>query len=143
MGGLTELIAEGDAKANASQGIGLGMAAGVVGAGALAVLADAPRPANIVMIDLSGALGALTGAAIGSPLLIAQEQRPSRDRLWLTAVGAGTLTGGVVGYLFTQRGSSGNDAGTTFRWSAYAAPHFDLARPQSAPVMTTGIHGTW
>ncbi|HYQ14651.1 MAG TPA: hypothetical protein VEQ58_02805, partial [Polyangiaceae bacterium] len=57
---------------------------------------------------LGATLGALTGAAVGSPLLLVdQAESKPRTRAWLGGIFAGTLLGAGVGWWSTRKvGSS-------------------------------------
>ncbi|HEY4104316.1 MAG TPA: hypothetical protein VGM44_10510, partial [Polyangiaceae bacterium] len=123
LGGLTELAYRGTTKVTPERGIGYGAGLGVLAAGALATQVHVTS-SRMLLIDLSASLGALTGAAAASPLLLVREkENSSRDRLWLASIGAGTIIGGGIGWLST-RGSSRLEARDDNR--VHAAPYFDM-----------------
>jgi hypothetical protein len=102
MGGLGEMIVKGDAERRPTHGMGYGLLAGVTVAGALATQLPMPAPSEVLLVDLSTLLGGLAGAAIGTPLLVSQQRSPTRDRVWLSGILAGTIAGGGVGYWITH-----------------------------------------
>ena len=102
LGGLAEMTVEGDAEITPSRGMGFGTLTGVVLAGAVATQFDVPSSTDILFVDLSALLGGLAGAALGTPVLVSQDASPTRDRIWLSGVIAGTITGAAVGYWVTQ-----------------------------------------
>jgi hypothetical protein len=119
--------------------MGYGAGAGVLLAGALATQADLPS-ARVLMIDLGASLGALTGAALASPLLLVDESESnghSRNRLWLASVAAGTVAGGAVGWWMTRPTSTTKSAQSIF-------PTLGILPVNSeAPAFGAGIHGSW
>jgi hypothetical protein len=140
LGGLGEMIVNGDAASKPTQGIGYGILAGVTAAGALATQVHAPSPTDMLTIDLSALLGGLGGAALGTPLLVSQERSARRDRIWLTGVMAGTVAGAGVGYWITRNAeaapaasSSGAGLGTSLR--------LELGSP--ATPLGLAVSGEW
>jgi hypothetical protein len=107
MGGLTEMMLEGDAEISPKDGMGFGALAGVLVAGTVATQLDVPSATDVLAIDLSALLGGLTGAALGTPVLVSQEQSETRDRIWLSGIMAGTLAGEGLSYWLTQRDDAG------------------------------------
>jgi hypothetical protein len=102
LGGLGELLVQGETDETPVRGFGYGAIAGVVAGGALATQVDLST-SRVLLVDLGASLGALGGAALGSPLLLVEEEaNPTRTRLWLSAVGVGTLAGGALGYFLTR-----------------------------------------
>ena len=73
LGGLTQLFIEGQTKKTPVGGMGYGAAIGTIGAGVLATRLDA-KASRVLLVDLGATLGALTGAAAGSPLLLVNHQ---------------------------------------------------------------------
>jgi hypothetical protein len=101
-GGLGELLVRGDTDETPVRGFGYGAIAGVIVGGALATQVDLST-SRVLLVDLGASLGALGGAALGSPLLLVEDEaNPTRTRLWLSAVGVGTLAGGALTYLLTR-----------------------------------------
>lgn len=101
LGGLGEMLIDGDAERTPRRGMGVGALAGVLAAGALATRIEGPSPSDMLAIDLSALLGGLTGAALGTPVLVSQEASPTRDRIWLSGILTGTLAGAALGYVIT------------------------------------------
>ena len=148
LGGLVQLGYEGRTDITPTRGMGYGAALGVVSAGAAAT--QVPVAASqVLFIDLAAALGGLTAAAVGSPLLLVDgdddEARQTRERLWLGGVGTGILVGGVIGYFMTRPSGRAD----------FDAPGF-AALPQAgvigmsqapsgeiAPVYGLGLSGKW
>jgi hypothetical protein len=103
LGALTELAIDGSTSETPRRGMGFGAGGGLVLATALLTRVE-PSASRVLLIDLAASLGALTGAAAASPLLLVDEDRvdAKRNRLWLASVAAGTVAGGVVGYFSTR-----------------------------------------
>jgi hypothetical protein len=103
---LTQLFVEGRTEKTPIGGMGYGAALGTIGAGVLATQIDA-KASRVLLVDLGATLGALTGAAAGSPLLLVdqQESKP-RTRAWLGSIFAGSLLGAGIGW-WTTRPSEG------------------------------------
>jgi hypothetical protein len=108
LGGMTDLFYRGTLDARPYTGGGYGAAAGVVGAGTLAVFTGA-SPSRMLLIDLGAGLGALAGAAAGSPLIFKDVAKGDADvvsagqtRGFLAATGAGTIAGGAVAWYLTR-----------------------------------------
>jgi hypothetical protein len=107
LGGLTQLFVEGRTKETPIGGMGYGAAIGTVGAGVLATQIDA-KASRVLLVDLGATLGALTGAAAGSPLLLVdQEASKPRTRAWLGSIFAGSVLGAGIGW-WTTRKSEGS-----------------------------------
>lgn len=106
LGALVELTIEGSTRVTPRRGMGYGAATGVVAAAAL-LAQGKPSAARVLLVDLAAGLGALTGAALGSPLLLVDENQSdlTRNRLFLASVAAGTVVGGLVG-IWTTRPAS-------------------------------------
>jgi hypothetical protein len=104
LGGLGELLVEGNTDATPVRGMGYGAISGVVLGGALATQVRAPT-SRVLLIDLGASLGALSGAAAASPLLIVEEDpHPTRTRIWLSSVALGTVAGGTLAWWLTRGG---------------------------------------
>jgi len=103
LGGLTQLFVEGRAKKTPIGGMGYGAAVGTLGAGVLATELDL-KASRVLLVDLGATLGALTGAAAASPLLLVdhQESEP-RTRAWLGSIFAGSVAGGAIGWWTTRK----------------------------------------
>lgn len=95
-GALGSRLLTGNLEAPFSQGLGEGLAVGLLGATALALTAD-PDPNRLVNLDLGAGLGALVGAAVGTPFVV-QPKSEHGDRAFLGATLAGAIAGGAVGW---------------------------------------------
>lgn len=140
IGGLTEMAYRGSTKLTPERGIGYGAGIGVLAAGALATQVQVTS-SRMLLIDLAASLGALTGAAAASPLLLVREKESAaRNRLWLGSIATGTVIGAGVGWLST-RGSSRVEKGAT------TLPYFamDPADPTrgTRSFMSLGVQGSW
>lgn len=140
IGGLVDLSIQGKTDVRPRLGMGYGAGAGVLLAGAIATQVDL-SPSRVLMIDLGASLGALTGAAAASPLLLVDESAGSsrgRNRWWLASVAAGTVVGGAAGAWFTRGVSS-------TATSRPLLPSFGVVAisPEGAPAYGPSIHGTW
>lgn len=140
LGGLTEMAYRGSTDFTPERGMGYGAGIGVVTAGALATQVKVTS-SRMLLIDLAASLGALTGAAAASPLLLVDEaESPTRNRVWLASIAAGTVIGGTIGW-FSTRSSAKDDR------PAHAMPYFNIepADPSrgTRSFMSLGLHGTW
>lgn len=103
LGGLGQLFAEGRTKKTPVGGMGYGAAIGTLGAGVLATQLKI-KASRVLLVDLGVTLGALTGAAAGSPLLLVdQEESKPRTRAWLGGIVAGSVLGAGIGWWSTRR----------------------------------------
>lgn len=103
LGGLTQLFVQGNTTETPIGGMGYGSALGTLGAGVLATQLDV-RASRVLLIDLGATLGALTGAAAASPLLLVdKEESKPRTRLWLGSIFAGSLLGAGIGWWTTRK----------------------------------------
>lgn len=101
LGGVAELIARGETTKAPLVGMGVGAIVGVVSAGTFARLAPKQAPSRVLLVDLAAGLGALTGAAVASPLIFGDDVGATRERLWLSTIALGTFVGAGVGLLMT------------------------------------------
>jgi len=141
LGGLTQMAYEGKTDITPERGMGYGAGIGVVTAGALATQVKVTS-SRMLLIDLAASLGALTGAAAASPLLLVDEKEdPTRNRIWLASVAAGTVVGGAIGWFSTRGSASKEDK------RALAMPYFNIepANPLRGTRSFTsfGLHGSW
>jgi hypothetical protein len=87
-------------------GSGLGTAIGVVSMGTLAVFKDVSAN-RVLLVDLGAGLGALAGAAAGSPFIVgdvAQGDTVSagKTRTFVAITTGGTVVGGALTYFLTR-----------------------------------------
>jgi len=141
LGGLTEMAVRGSTSFTPERGMGYGAGVGVLTAGALATQVDVTS-SRMLLIDLAASLGALTGAAAASPLLLVDDQEsPTQNRLWLASIAAGTVIGGSIGWLSTRGGGSKPDKPSA------AMPYFvvEPANPArgTRSFMSLGLQGLW
>ncbi len=105
LGALADLFYHADLEHRPYTGAGYGTAAGLLGAGTLAVLLQV-SPSRVLLVDLGAGLGAAFGAAAGSPLVF-EDVTEAKTRGFLVSTAAGTLLGGAVAWWLTRdRGTS-------------------------------------
>lgn len=125
LGGLTQLFVEGKTDHTPIGGMGYGAALGTLSAGVLATQLNF-KASRVLLVDLGATLGAVTGAAAGSPLLLVDEQESkSRTRAWLGGIFAGALLGAGIGWWSTR-----NSDGSAGRTSLPALP-YAFATPEA------------
>jgi hypothetical protein len=106
VGGLTQLFVQGKTSKTPIGGMGYGAALGTLGAGVLATQVNL-RASRVLLIDLGATVGALTGAAAASPLLLVDEEESKpRNRLWLGSIFAGSVLGAGIGWWSTRKSDS-------------------------------------
>jgi len=138
---LTQMFIHGSTSPTPERGMGYGAGIGVLTAGALATQVKVSS-SRMLLIDLAASLGALTGAAAASPLLLVDEKESeTRNRIWLASIAASTLIGGSIGW-FSTRGASVKD-----EKPAQALPYFNIepANPLrgTRSFMSLGLQGLW
>lgn len=109
LGSLVDLGYRGDLNAAPNFGAGLGSAIGVVSMGTTALFVDVPTQRTL-LIDLGAGLGALAGAAAGSPFIVNDVASgdlvsAEKTRAFLGVTAAGTIAGGAIGYALTRERS--------------------------------------
>jgi hypothetical protein len=146
LGGVTELAIEGTTDMTPSRGMGFGTGLGVIAAGALATQLR-PSSSRVLLIDLGASLGALTGAAAASPLLlVGDEPTEGRDRAWLASIAAGTVVGGAIAWWATRPVRSAGSAPVE-RWAV--APWAGIVAEAHGPrgerglAPGGGVQGSW
>jgi hypothetical protein len=100
VGSAVEMAYRGTTTITPYTGSGYGTAAGLLGAGTLAVFVQV-SPSRVMLVDLGAGLGALAGAAAGSPLIV-KNTSPAYARGFLGATVGGTLAGGAVTLWLTR-----------------------------------------
>ena len=103
LGAGTELAIRGRTDVTPYQGIGYGAIAGVLVGGTMGRWVQ-DSPARTVMIDIGAGIGALSLAAVGSPLLIS-DATEQRQRIWVLLTMSGAIAGGATAYWMTQSAS--------------------------------------
>jgi hypothetical protein len=127
LGGLSQLFIEGRTSKTPIGGMGYGAAIGTLGAGVLATQVNLKAP-RVLLVDLGATLGALTGAAAGSPLLLVdQEESKSRTRAWLGSIFAGTVLGAGIGWWSTRK----SDAPAATSQASLPALPYAVATPDA------------
>lgn len=137
LGGLTELIVRGNTDTTPRLGMGLGSIVGVVSAGTFARFAAKQAPSRVLLVDLAAGLGALTGAAVASPLIFGDDIGATRERLWLSSIALGTFVGAGVGLLMTP--ARPRDHESAIRVTPTAGVIDAVKNPDGSTVPVTGI----
>lgn len=99
-GNLSEQLVRGDINARGFTGSGIGTATGLVLAGALATQVPATA-SRVLLVDMGIGIGALAGAAAGSPLVF-EDVTEGKTRAFLGATLGGAAAGGVTAYWLTR-----------------------------------------
>lgn len=147
LGALTEWTWRGSTELPPNTGMGVGAGIGVLAAGIAATQIETSST-RVLFIDLAASLGALSGAAIASSLLVADTGTLplNQNRSWLVAVGSGTIVGGGVGWLLTRNISS---HAAEPRQSMSYFPYVGLSpapsgqSPSRSGGWVAGLSGTW
>jgi len=147
LGGIGELAIENeDDFETPSLGLGYGAGIGVLVAGALATQVSV-APSRVLLVDLGASLGALTGAAVASPLLFVDDNNSkAQNRAWYLSVAAGTLIGGGLGFWFTRPTHAGHDkasAGLSYLPYAGVLGESVATGGRRAPVFGAGVNGVF
>jgi hypothetical protein len=140
-GAMTEVAIDGTSDETLpTRGMGFGTGVGVLAAGITATQVDIPA-ARMLLVDLSVSLGALGGAALASPLLFVEDPQPIHTRLWLGAVTAGAVAGGVIGWYATEKDGAHKEGAelSSFRMLPYAT--YDPSARGGASM--AGVFGTF
>ncbi|MCC6215027.1 MAG: hypothetical protein IT376_09175 [Polyangiaceae bacterium] len=138
LGALAELALTDEPGGSPARGLGWGTGLGVIASGALATQVEVSG-SRVLLIDLSAMLGALTGAALASPLVF-EEPDDAERRGFVGAVAGGAIVGGFAGWWWTR--------------PERRAPRAEQARAQLVPWMgaaptpwgaepVVGLAGTW
>ena len=149
LGGLTEGAILAELTEAPARGMGFGAGAGAIVAGAISTQLT-PSATRVLFVDLSASLGALVGAAAGTPLLfVGDEVSDGRSRAWFISVLSGTLLGGAAGLWMTRNedaelaSSDTGWFGETVRPYAGIVGHSALHRGRVSPVFGVGLSGSW
>ncbi len=107
LGSMGDVFYRGTLDARPFTGAGYGTAIGALGAGAASVFTRTSA-SRVLLVDLGAGVGALAGAAAGSPLVF-EKVTPEKTRGFLGITTAGTLAGaGVAWYLTRGKGQEGD-----------------------------------
>jgi hypothetical protein len=136
-GAITEVAIEGSSDTTTpTRGMGIGTGVGVLAAGVAATQVSISS-SRMLLVDLSVSLGGLSGAALASPLLFAEEPNDTYTRLWLGAATAGAVAGGVIGWYAT-------DSKADTRSHGYLAlPYATHVPSPRGGVSEVGVMGTF
>jgi hypothetical protein len=86
------------------------------------------KASRVLLVDLGATLGAVTGAAAGSPLLLVDQQASKwRTRAWLGGIFAGSLVGAGVGWWTTRK----SDARAAYVLPSLPALPYAVATPEA------------
>ncbi len=99
LGAGTEMAIRGETDETPYLGLGYGALGGIL-LGGLVGRGVEQSPSRILMMDVGVGLGALSFAAVGSPLLIA-DNTEGRERAFVLLTMSGALAGGATAYLIT------------------------------------------
>jgi hypothetical protein len=137
LGGLTQLFVQGKTDETPIGGMGYGAALGTLGTGVLVTQLDL-RASRVLLIDLGATLGALTGAAAASPLLLVNEEESKpRTRLWLGSIFAGSVLGAGIGWWSTRKNAPERPRASALRALPYA-----VATPEARGTrLEAGVFG--
>lgn len=140
-GGLGELALRGTIDRTPNTGLGYGAAIGLVTSGVLATRVTT-TPSRVMLVDLGLGLGALAGAAIGSPLVF-EDVTEGKARGFVAASLAGSVTGGVLALLLTR--DRREPSVGRLRWTLPAAGVIgtSASREGAAPVYGLAWSGRW
>jgi len=143
LGGIADLIVRGRTDVTPTLGMGVGAISGVVLAGTLASIAPSQPPSRVLLMDLSAGLGALTGAAVASPLVFGENVGATRNRLWLSSIALGTFVGAGIGLLTTS--SAAHESGDATRIVPTAGVIATVSNPDGTtlPVTGAGVRGVF
>jgi len=145
IGGLVEALARPELDEAPLRGMGYGSALGVLTLGALAPSLKMSA-SRVLFVDLSAGLGALTGAALASPVLfVGDDVTEQRSRVWFASVIGGTLLGAGVGTWMTRGEADAEDASSAPGARPYVGViGFDRSRSDSPkPIFGGTLDGEW
>jgi hypothetical protein len=140
-GALIHMYSVGETDVSPTRGMGYGAGIGVVAAGIVATQVKV-KSSRVLLIDMLAGLGALTGAAVASPVVFGEDRTHGENRAWLFSIAAGSVVGAAVGLGVT---GSGSDSDSAEDWPAlpYAGVVAEGATPERAPLLGGGVHGVW
>ncbi|HVU05755.1 MAG TPA: hypothetical protein VHE30_28595, partial [Polyangiaceae bacterium] len=145
LGGITDLAIQGRTDLTPSSGMGVGAITGVILSGALARFTPSQASSRVLLVDLSAGLGALTGAAVASPLVFGDDVGKTRNRLWLSTIALGTFIGAGVGLFSTQDHTAQKESALPTSVAPFAGVVAVTPRPDGSVVPATGVgvRGVW
>jgi hypothetical protein len=146
LGGLVDMIYHnGTTDQVPYRGMGYGAGIGVL-IGGLAATQAKPSSSRVLFIDLSAGLGALTGAAVGSPLLIFEKDIvAARKQAWLGLIGVGAVVGAGAGWYLTRHWNmrDPDSTSTQVAWWPYvtASPTQKQVHGTLPAELSAGVQG--
>jgi len=142
LGGLVQAAIAGSTSEPLHLGLGFGAIGGVVVAGAVATRFEGSA-SRVLFVDLLAGLGALGGAALGSPLMVGDYQSPTETRGWLASIGVGTLAGATIGAFATRpdRARGGPPGAAWANVLPYGGVVAPATLPQAPPFVGAGLTG--
>lgn len=144
LGALSDYFYHADLNRAPYSGAGYGSAIGLVAGGTLAKLMDVSA-SRVLLVDLGAGLGAMTGAAIGSPLVF-ENVTPEKTRGFVAATFGGTLVGGAAAWWFTRDRPQvpGPRRNASIRVVPYGGTvGASATRDGAVPAYGFGVRGTW
>jgi len=146
LGAGTEALVRGSKTETPYQGMGYGAIAGTVVAGAIARKFSGGSVSRVMMIDVGAGLGALSVAAVASPLLIGEDVSEPRQRVWVSSTMCGAVAGGVIAWWITDDAPSKSSVGDTWRYGRPQAGVIGVSSARdgrSAPAYGVSWAGTF
>jgi hypothetical protein len=144
LGALADFFYRGDLEKTPYTGAGFGSAIGLIGGGGLAKLTKVSA-SRVLLVDLGAGLGALAGAAVGSPLVF-ENVTEEKTRGFVAATFAGTLAGGVAAWWLTrdQKAAPPPPPRSSLRLTPYGGTiGSSPTREGPVPAYGLGMRGTW
>jgi hypothetical protein len=146
LGGITEAFVRGDVGTLPIAGAGYGAGFGWLGAASLSLYLR-PSTSRVVGFDLGALMGALGGAALGSPLLL-DAPTAAQQRVWLGMTGGMAIIGGAVGWFVTRPKIPPAAKTQQHAERSWPMPVFGLlgesrAGERRAPVVGLSWSGAW
>ncbi|MBN2195682.1 MAG: hypothetical protein JW751_22870 [Polyangiaceae bacterium] len=140
LGGLVQAGIAGTTRDPLYLGLGYGAIAGAV-VGGVAGTQYHGSSTRVLFIDLLAGLGGLGGAALGSSLMVGDEQTPAETRGWIACIAAGTVTGAAVGIFATRPRSQSAGAPPTTSVLPYGGVIAEGTSVDAPPFLGAGIQG--
>jgi hypothetical protein len=141
LGAGVEMAIRGKADVTPYEGLGYGALGGVAVGGIWGRWVQ-ESPSRIMMVDVGAGLGALSFAAVGSPLLIG-DSTEGRQRAWVLVTMSGAVAGGLAAFWMTAASEEKSaDAPLTHPMAGVIGQSL-RADGTYAPVMGVGWSGLW
>jgi hypothetical protein len=146
LGGLIDLTVQGKTDGQPTTGMGIGTISGVLVTGTLARLTEGQAASRILLIDLAAGLGALTGAALASPLVFGDDVTATQNRIWLSSIALGTVVGAGVGVLVTDNQPETREKRASLPFTPYVGvvgQTTTFLGESAVPIPGGGVQGVW